>query len=53
MSDKLIMTSVIDLLWTDEVDSWKPIDDKPVLSLDCGGDGPWWPTFGDENYCPM
>ncbi len=53
MSDKLIMTSVIDLLWADEEDSWKPIDDKPVLRLDCAGGGVPWPTFGDEKFCPM
>lgn len=53
MSDKLIMTSVIDLLWADEENSWTPIDDKPVLRLDCAGDEGFWPTLSSELYCPM
>lgn len=57
MSDKLIMTSVIDLLWADEENSWTPIDDKPVLRLDCAGGGGRpgpgsVPTVSIEVFCP-
>jgi len=39
MPDKLLMTSVADLLWTDEEEWVRPIDDKPALRLDCAGGG--------------